>query len=100
MPDDTIDLRSVNWSQGMFLTPDHFTRQERYFDSTLLWVIRYGSAAAGLVGGGPRVQTTEYGAASFDPIVDIEESGEDLKVTITQCRGITPGGALVDIQPA
>jgi hypothetical protein len=100
MPDDIIDLRSVNWSQGMFLTPDHFIRQERYFDSALLWMMRYASAAAGLVGGGPRVQPSEYGAASYDPIVDFDDSGDELKITVTQCRGVTPAGALVEVQPA
>jgi hypothetical protein len=100
MSDDPIDLRSVNWSQGMFLTPDHFNRQERYFDSALLWMLHYGSPAAGLVGGGPRVTSSEYGAASFDPVVDVEESGDELKVAVTQCRGVTGAGGIVDVVPA
>jgi hypothetical protein len=100
MADDIIDLRSVNWSQGMFLTPDHFTRQEKYFDSMLLWVMRYASLTAGLVGGGPRVQAAERGAARFDPIVDVDDSGDTLKIAVTQARGITAGGALIDIDPA
>lgn len=99
MADDIIDLRSVNWSQGMFLTPDHFIRQERYFDSVLLWLTRHGSGAIGLVGGGPRVPASERGAASFDPIVHVDDTGDMLKVTVTQCRGITPGGAIVDVDP-
>lgn len=97
MADETIDLRSVNWTQGMFLTPDHFLRQERYFDSLLLWVLRHVSDASGLVGGGPRVEQAERGAARFDPIVDFDESGDSVRVTITQCRGITRGGAIVDV---
>jgi hypothetical protein len=100
MADDIIDLRSVNWAQGMFLTPDHFTRQEKYFDSLLLWVVRFGSPTSGLVGGGPRVQPAERGAARFDPIVDIDDSGDTLKIAVTQCRGVTTGGAVIDIDPA
>src|ERR1700682_1123766 len=100
MPDDIIDLRSVNWSQGMFLTPDHFLRQERYFDSALLWAIRYATATAGLVGGGPRVNPSERGAALFDPIVDVDDSGDALKIAVTQCRGMTAGGAVVEVEPS
>jgi hypothetical protein len=99
MPDDIIDLRSVNWSQGMFLTPDHFVRQERYFDSALLWAVRYATATAGLIGGGPRVNPSERGAASFDPIVDVDDSGDALKIAVTQCRGMTAGGAFVEVEP-
>jgi hypothetical protein len=100
MSDDIIDLRSVNWSQGMFLTPDHFLRQERYVDSSLLWMLRYVSPTAGLIGGGPRVETAERGAARFDPIVEIDDGGDSLKVMVTQCRGMTAGGGLVEIDPS
>jgi hypothetical protein len=100
MADDIIDLRSVNWSQGMFLTPDHFTRQEKYFDSMLLWMMRYASLSSGLVGGGPRVQAAERGAARFDPIADVDDSGDTLKIAVTQARGVTSGGAVIDIDPA
>lgn len=100
MNDDDLDLRSVNWSQGMFLTPDHFLRQERYVDSLFLWLLRYALPAHGLIGGGPRVPSTERGAPRFDPVVEIDDSGETLKITVTQCRGVTPGGNFVDIQPS
>jgi hypothetical protein len=100
MPDDPVDLRSVNWTQGMFLTPDHFLRQERYVDSLVLWLMRFGLDDAGLVGGGPRVDSSERGAARFDPIVDIDDSSDTLKVSVTQCRGITRAGVIVDIDPS
>jgi hypothetical protein len=100
MADDDLDLRSVNWSQGMFLTPDHFLRQERYVDSLFMWLLRYSQTAYGLVGGGPRVETNERGAPRFDPVVEIDDSGDTLKVTVTQCRGVTPGGLIVDVQPS
>lgn len=99
MADDIIDLRSVNWSQGMFLTPDHFVRQERYFDSALLWATRYLSSDSGLVGGGPRVAPSDRGTVSHDPVVDVDDSGDSLKITVTQARGVTPGGAIVDVHP-
>src|SRR5436309_6991573 len=100
MIDDDLDLRSVNWSQGMFLTPDHFLRQERYIDSLFFWLLRYSQSTYGLVGGGPRVEAAERGAPRFDPVVDIDDSGDVVKVTVSQCRGITPGGILVDVQPS
>jgi hypothetical protein len=99
MADDPIDLRSVNWSQGMFLTPDHFLRQERYFDSALLWLLHYALPSAGIVGGGPRVESADRGAARFDPVVDVEDSGDTLKISVTQCRAVTPGGAIIEIAP-
>jgi hypothetical protein len=99
MPDDVIDLRSINWSHGMFLTPEHFLRQERYFDSLVLWLLRYCSFDYGLIGGGPRVEASQRGAAAFDPIVSLDDSEETLKVTVTQCRGLSMGGAVVDIAP-
>jgi hypothetical protein len=100
MSDDIINLRSVNWSQGMFLTPDHFLRQERYLDSSLLWILRYVSPAAGLIGGGPRVDAAERGAARFDPIVEVDDGGDSLKVMVTQCRGMTAGGGVVEVDPS
>ena len=100
MADDDLDLRSVNWSQGMFLTPDHFLRQERYVDSLVLWLLRFALPAHGLLGGGPRVPASELGAPGFDPIVDIDDSGDTLKVTVTQCRGVTAGGLLIDVHPS
>ena len=99
MTDDDLDLRSVNWSQGMFLTPDHFLRQDRYVDSLMLWLLRYASAVQGLIGGGPRVEPSQRGAGKFDPVVEFDDSGETLKVTVSQCRGVTPGGLLIDVQP-
>jgi hypothetical protein len=100
MMDDDIDLTSVNWTQGMFLTPDHFLRQEKYVDSLFLWMLRYVSPAHGLVGGGPRVEPAERGAPRFDPVVDIDDSGDTIKITVSQCRGITPGGVGIDVQPS
>jgi hypothetical protein len=100
MADDPVDLRSVNWTQGMFLTPDHFLRQERYVDSLVLWLMRFGLDEAGLVGGGPRVESSERGAARFDPIVDVDDSSDTLKVSVTQCRGITRSGVIVDVDPS
>ena len=100
MTDDDLDLRSVNWSQGMFLTPEHFLRQERYVDSLVLWLLRFALPAHGLLGGGPRVASAELGAPGFDPVVDIDDAGDTLKVTVTQCRGVTAGGMLVDVRPS
>ena len=94
-----LKLTAVNWEHGMLLTPDHFLRQERYFDASLLWTIRYLTSASGLVGGGPRLAEIERGAAKYDPIVTMREDEESLTVTVSQCRGITAGGAIIEITP-
>ncbi len=99
MDPDDIKLNSVNWEHGMLLTPDHFLRQERYFDSSILWMLRHGSPVFGLVGGGPRLPETERGAVRHDPVVTVDEDEEQVNISVTQCRGLTPGGVIVEIDP-
>lgn len=96
---DDIKLSSVNWEHGMLLTPEHFLRQEAYMDSALLWVLRYASNAYGLVGGGARLAESERGAVRHDPIVSVTEDPEALRISVTQCRGLTPSGCIVEINP-
>lgn len=100
MNDNEIDLRSVNWERGMLLTPEHFLRQERYIESLFSWVMRYAVESYGLVGAGPRIEPTERGAVSHDPVVNVHDDGATLKISVTQCRGISPSGDIVDIDPA
>ncbi|MFZ0731906.1 MAG: hypothetical protein WAM79_06250 [Candidatus Sulfotelmatobacter sp.] len=97
MDSDDIKLGSVNWGHGMLLTPDHFLRQERYLDSSLLWMLRYATNAFGLVGGGPRLEEAERGAVRHDPIVVLDEDADSLRISVTQCRGLTPSGGIVEI---
>jgi hypothetical protein len=99
MDSDDIKLGSVNWQHGMLLTPEHFLKQEQYVDSALLWLLRYSTDAFGLVGGGPRLPESERGAVRHDPIVVIAEDAEALSVSVTQCRGVTPSGCIVEIDP-
>ena len=99
MDSDDIKLGSVNWEHGMLLTPDHFLRQERYLDSALLWMMRYVTDAFGLVGGGPRLAEAERGAVRHDPIVVLDEDADSLRLSITQCRGLTPAGCIIEIDP-
>jgi hypothetical protein len=96
---DEIKLSSVNWQHGMLLSPQHFVRQEEYIDALMLWVLRYSSPAYGLLGGGPRLPESERGAVRHDPIVILEEDEESVGISITQARGITPCGRIVEIQP-
>ena len=97
MNSDDIKLGSVNWEHGMLLTPDHFLHQERYFDSSLLWMLRYATNAFGLVGGGPRLSEAERGAVRHDPIVVLDEDADSLGISVTQCRGLTPAGCIIEI---
>ncbi len=100
MNDKDINLGSVNWTQGMLLTPEHFLRQEKYFDSALLWAIHYGLDGYGLVGSGARAEPAERGAAKHDPVISVDDDGEAVKVSVTQCRGITPSGDIIEISPS
>ncbi|MBO0863414.1 MAG: hypothetical protein J2P21_33950 [Chloracidobacterium sp.] len=95
-----INLSSVNWTQGMFLTPEHFLKQERYFDSALLWAIHYALDGYGLVGSGGRVEPAERGAAKHDPIINVDDDGEAVKVSVSQCRGLSPSGDIIEISPS
>ncbi|HLH04811.1 MAG TPA: type VI secretion system baseplate subunit TssK [Bryobacteraceae bacterium] len=97
-PED-VRLSSVNWEHGMLLTPEHFLRQERYFEAGLLWALRYATNGFGLVGGGARLPESERGAVRHDPVVVIDEDESALRVTVTQCRALTPSGSIVDIDP-
>jgi predicted component of type VI protein secretion system len=100
MHDTDIDLRSVHWEHGMLLTPEHFLRQERYIDSTLLWMLRYGTQTYGLVGAGARVEPAERGAARYDPVVDVLDDGEVVKVSVSQCWGLSWAGDIIEIDPS
>lgn len=99
MNPNELKLNSVNWQHGMLLTPDHFLRQERYLESLIAWMLRYGMSMSGLVGGGPRLAEAERGAAKYDPIVTLAEDEATLTITVSQCRAITPGGSAVDVAP-
>ena len=87
MKDDALDLASVHWENGMTLTDEHFVRQERYFDSSLLWLLRYSTASFGLVGSGPRLSEGQLRADVYDPQISVigDSSG------LSHCRWNLPG---------
>src|SRR5262245_16518767 len=99
MSSESIKLNSVNWEHGMLLTPEHFLRHERYLESALFWVLRYAASSHGLIGGGPRVPETERGAVRHDPIVVVNEDESGINISVSQCRGLTPSGWIVDVTP-
>jgi len=99
MTNDDIRLYSVNWELGMLLTPDHFRRQDQYVDSAVRWILRYATNSFGLIGGGPRLPETERGATRYDPIVSVDQDDKVLSLAVSQCRGLTPAGCIVDIGP-
>jgi hypothetical protein len=82
----------------MLLTPDHFLRQEQYFESLSGWTMRYLSSSNGLVGGGIRVPESDLGTIRFDPEVTLSESAEYLDISVTRARGITPSGEIIDVE--
>src|SRR5215471_11180299 len=99
MNSDDILMNAVNWEHGMLLAPEHFIRQERYFDSVILWALRYTTNAFGLVGGGARLPESERGAVRHDPIVTLSEDQESISVSVAQCRALTPCGCIIEVTP-
>ena len=95
-----IRLNSVNWEHGMLLTPDHFLRQEQYVDSLHLWTTRYLSPVSGLIGGGSRLPESERGAVRHDSIIILKEDPETINITVTQARGLTAAGELIEVDPS
>ncbi|WP_420127644.1 type VI secretion system baseplate subunit TssK [Longimicrobium sp.] len=89
--------RSVNWTTGMLLTPDHFRIQDAYADALVGWVLRYCVPGTGLVGGGVRLGDTERGLAGHDPRLQVTDDGETVRVAVLEARGITPAGEFVEV---
>ena len=97
-PND-VHHNAVNWEFGMLVTPEHFLRQERFYEATMLWMLRYTHDSFGLIGGGPRLPESEFGAVRHDPIVTLSEDEHTLRITVTQCRGLTAAGTPIEIAP-
>jgi len=99
MSSGDIRYNAVNWEFGMLVTPEHFLRQERFHEATMLWMLRYAYDSFGLIGGGPRLPESEFGAVRHDPIVTISEDEHTLRIAVTQCRGLTAVGTPIEVSP-
>ena len=95
--DDAKRLKSVNWTTGMLLAPEHFRRQDAFLEETVEWLLQYCVPGTGLVGGGIRVPVGERGLARHDPKLEVDEDKEQVSLTVMEARGLTPLGQLVDI---
>jgi hypothetical protein len=90
-------LKSVNWTTGMLLTPDHFQRQDDFVESSFRWLLRYCTPGSGLVGGGVRVDGAHRVLGTCDPHVEVSDDGATVRVSVVQARGITPDGEPVEV---
>lgn len=95
--DDGSRLKSVNWTTGMLLSPNHFRRQDAFLEETVGWLLQYCLPGTGLVGAGIRIAPGERGLARFDPRVDVSDDGDTVSVSVLEARGLTALGQLVDI---
>lgn len=95
--DDGSRLKSVNWTTGMLLSPNHFRRQDAFLEETVGWLLTYCLQGTGLVGTGVRIAPGERGLARFDPRVEVDDDGETVHVSVLEARGLTALGQLVDI---
>ena len=84
----------------MLLTPDHFLRQEQYFESLNAWGMRYLLNGSGLVGGGVRLPESDLGTVRFDPEVSLTETADYLDISVNRARGVTPSGAIIEVESA
>jgi hypothetical protein len=91
--------RAVNWEFGMLVAPEHFLRQERFYEATMLWMLRYMQDSFGLIGGGPRLPESEFGSVRHDPIIALSEDEMTVRITVSQCRGLSAAGTPVEIAP-
>lgn len=71
----------VLWTQGMFLTPQHFQTQEQYLEEALQF--RFAASAY-----------ANWGVAHLD--IDAEALANG-KFRLDSCRGIMPDGELIDM---
>src|SRR4029453_10458155 len=53
-----------------------------------------------LVGAGARVEPAERGAAKYDPVIDVLDDGEGVKVSVSQGWGLSWAGDIIDIDPS
>lgn len=90
-------LRTVNWTTGMLLTPDHFRQTDVHVEAAVAWLVKHCLGATGLVGGGVRLAEAERGLARFDPRVEVQDDGETIRIAVVEARGVTPAGQLVEI---
>lgn len=95
-PND-VRHNAVNWEFGMLVAPAHFLRQERFYEASMLWTLRYAHNGFGLIGGGPRLPESEFGAVRHDPVIAISEDEHTLRISISQCRGLSAAGTPVEI---
>lgn len=97
--DTGFKLHSVFWYEGMLLRPEHFTAQEQFLTSQVLWTIQHLIPGTGLIGAGPRYDWGRNAAQSWDPDVQWYQAEGCYKLSISRCRGVTRGGIWVDIPP-
>lgn len=95
--DEQVRLKSVNWTTGMLLSPQHFRRQDAFLEETVGWLLQYCLSSTGLVGPGVRVPPGERGLARFDPRVEVVDNGQTVQLAVLEARGVTPTGQLVDL---
>jgi len=95
--DEQLRLKSVNWTTGMLLSPQHFRRQEAFLEESVTWLLQYCLSSTGLVGPGVRIPPGARGLAKFDPRVELVDTGRMVQLAVIEARGVTGSGLLVDL---
>ncbi|RKX29020.1 MAG: hypothetical protein DRP46_07805 [Candidatus Zixiibacteriota bacterium] len=84
-----LNLYSVNWQDGMLITQRHLKDQENYFESLTRWYALHSGDNYGLV------KKTPSGEAALSMASSV--SGNRLRVEISRCQALTPGGHFIEI---
>jgi hypothetical protein len=85
-----IDLRSVNWWDGMLVSQSHFLDQERCFEESLRWLRRYGLPLHGIL------PAPAGDAPAFELDARIESENR-LRVELLHCHALTRDGSMIHV---
>ena len=88
-----LDLRSVNWWDGMLVSKADFCEQERYHEESLRWLQRYGWALYGIL------PSLTDDSPALEISADLADDSQ-LRVNILHCHALTRDGAAVHIDAA
>jgi len=84
-----IKLHSVNWQDGMLISRLHLKLQEQFLENLVRWYRQSPGDNFGLL----RLSGERDESSSFT----LSAAGGRLKVELTRCHALTPGGRYVEI---
>jgi len=84
-----IKLHSVNWQDGMLISRRHLKDQERFLEDLVRWYAQSPGDNFGLL--------KLHGEGDESLSFNLTAGGGRLKVELTRCHALTPGGRYIEI---